>query len=363
MSRHALRLLISGYYGAGNLGDEALLAGLLAALHDAPVTPVVASLDPRATARDHGVAAVDRWRGLPLAVMRSDVVLSGGGGLLQDVTSARSLDYYLSVLRLARLLRKPAVVFAQSLGPLSDAGEHRVKRVLRGIPLGLRDQPSLELAARLGLPARSVADTALLLPPCGPAAGDAAEADGPTVRGVGPADDALVLVPRAGYPAVCNVLRELGRRHLDAGGRLRIVLLHPAADEPEGRRLHARLPGAELVVPTTVAAARSALRGAHAIVSGRLHGMVFGATCGVPVAGLAYDPKVAGFGTEVGAPVVPVPSGGEDGSREAAVAALTRFAADPRLDVEAVERLTARARSGVRWLLDEVLHVGSSNAP
>ena len=356
MSRRDLRLLISGYYGAGNLGDEALLAGLLRALRDAPVTPVVASLDPRATARDHGVAAVDRWRGLPLAVLRADAVLSGGGGLLQDVTSARSLDYYLGVLRLARLLRRPAVVFAQSLGPLSDAGEHRVQRVLRGVPLGLRDQPSLELAARLGLPARSVADTALLLPPC-----DAADLDAPGARAAGPADGALVLVPRAGYPAVCNVLRDLGRRHLEAGGRLRIVLLHAAADEPEGRRLHDRLPGAELVVPATVSAARSALMGAHAVISGRLHGMVFGATCGVPVAGLAYDPKVAGFGAEVGAPVVPVPSGGEDGSREAAVAALTRFVADPRLDTEAVERLTARARGGVRWLLDEVLHVGSSS--
>jgi len=351
MSRRDLRLLISGYYGAGNLGDEALLAGLLGALRDAPVTPVVASLDPRATTRDHGVAAVDRWRGLPLAVLRADAVLSGGGGLLQDVTSARSLDYYLSVLRLARLLRKPAVVFAQSLGPLTDAGEHRVRRALRGVPLGLRDQPSLELAARLGLPARSVADTALLLPPCDAIDGDAAS------------EGALVLVPRAGYPAVCNVLRDLGRRHLDGGGRLRIVLLHPAADEPEGRRLHARLPGAEIVVPATVSEARSALRGAHAVVSGRLHGMVFGATCGVPVAGLAYDPKVAGFGAEVGAPVVPVPSGGEDGSRDAAVAALTRFVAEPRLDAEAVARLTARARAGVRWLLDEVLHVGSSSAP
>jgi len=358
MSRRDLRLLISGYYGAGNLGDEALLAGLLAALREAPVTPVVASLDPRATERDHGVAAVDRWRGLPGAVLRADAVLSGGGGLLQDVTSGRSLGYYLGVLRLARLLRKRAVVFAQSLGPLSDEGEERVRRALRGVPLGLRDQPSLELAARLGLEAHAVADTALLLPPCDPSA-----TDGPAAGDDEAAAGALVLVPRAGYPAVGNVLSDLGRAHLDAGGRLRIVLLHASADEHEGHRLHARLPEAELVVPPTVSAARSALRGARAIVSGRLHGMVLGATCGVPVAGLAYDPKVAGFGAEVGAPVVPVPTGGEDGSREAAVTALTRFSADPRLDVAAVERMTERARSGVRWLLDEVLHVGSSSGP
>ena len=358
MSRRDLRLLISGYYGAGNLGDEALLAGLLVALGDAPVTPVVASLDPRATEREHGVAAVDRWRGMPGAILRADAVLSGGGGLLQDVTSSRSLGYYLGVLRFARLLRKPVVVFAQSLGPLSDIGEERVRHALHGVPLGLRDQPSLELAARLGLPAQAVADTALLLPPCDPSRPDAAG------TGAGePADGVLVLVPRAGYPAVGNVLCDLGRAHLDGGGRLRIVLLHAAADEHEGSRLHARLPEAELVVPSTVPAARSALMGARAIVSGRLHGMVLGATCGVPVAGLAYDPKVAGFGAEVGAPVVPVPTGGEDGSRDAAVATLTRFAADPRLDVEAVERLTARARSGVRWLLDEVLHVGSSSGP
>jgi len=356
LSRRNLRLLISGYYGAGNLGDEALLAGLLVALRGAPVTPVVASLDPRATERDHGVAAVDRWRGLPGAVLRADAVLSGGGGLLQDVTSSRSLGYYLGVLRLARLLRKRAVVFAQSLGPLSDDGEERVRRALHGVPLGLRDLPSLELAARLGLEARAVADTALLLPPC-----DAPAATGPGEDEAG--DGALVLVPRAGYPAVGNVLSDLGRAHLDAGGRLRIVLLHASADEPEGQRLRARLPEAELVVPSTVDAARSALRGAHAIVSGRLHGMVLGATCGVPVAGLAYDPKVAGFGAEVGAPVVPVPTGAEDGSREAAVAALTRFSDDPRLDVAAVERMTARAQSGVRWLLDEVLHVGSSSGP
>ena len=355
MRRRGLRLLISGYYGAGNLGDEALLAGLLEALRGEPVTPVVASVDPRATARDHGVASVDRWRGLPGAILASDAVLSGGGGLLQDVTSHRSLRYYLGVLRFARLLRKPVVVFAQSLGPLSDAGERRVRGALRGVPLGLRDQPSLELAASLGLTAHAVADTALLLP-----ALDGAQLRAPSALHALSADGALVLVPRAGYPAVGNVLADLGRAHLGAGGRLRIVVLHQAADAHEGDRLLARLPEAERVVPTSVAAARAALAGAHAIVSGRLHGMVLGAADGVPVAGLAYDPKVAGFGRDVGAPVVPVPTHDEGGGRDAAVTALTRFVDRPALDTEAVARLTARARSGVRWLLDEVLHVGSS---
>jgi len=340
-----VRLLVSGYYGAGNLGDEALLAGLLAALRGTGVTPIVASLDPGATARDHGVAAVDRWRGLPAALWRADAVLSGGGGLLQDRTSARSLGYYLGVIRLARAIRRQAVVFGQSLGPLSPAGEARVRRALRGVPVGLRDRPSLALAARLGLPAYPVADTALLLP----AATDPAPAD---------AAGTLVLVPRAGHPAVGDVLADLGRRRLAAGGRVRIVSFHAAHDRAEAARLQAALPSAEALAPASVAELRRALTGVHAIVSGRLHGLVLGATVGAPVAGVAYDPKVAGFATELGAPVVAVP-GGANGDPAAASAALQVFVEAPWLDGEALARLTARARDGVRWLLDEALHVGS----
>lgn len=51
------------------------------------------------------------------ALLRSQVVLSGGGGLLQDRTSARNLTYYLGVIRLAKLLRRRVVVFNQSIGP------------------------------------------------------------------------------------------------------------------------------------------------------------------------------------------------------------------------------------------------------
>jgi polysaccharide pyruvyl transferase CsaB len=339
-----VRLLISGYYGAGNLGDEAVLAGLLGALAATDVTPVVASLDPAATTSAHAVAAVHRYHGLPMALWRADAVVSGGGGLLQDVTSARSLGYYLGVLRLARALGKPVAVFGQSLGPLSPAGGVRVRRALAGVPLGLRDAPSLALAARLGLAARPVADPALLV--------DRPPADaGPQAAG------ALVLIPRSGYPAIGAVLEELGRRHLAAGGRVRVALVHPAHDGAEGRRLLGALGAAESVTAATVGGLVAALAGSHAVVSGRLHGLVLGAVAGAPVAGLAYDPKVAGFAATIGAPCPSLPA--DPGAIAAAVAALASFLEAPTLDRAALERATASARDGVRWLLSEALQRGS----
>lgn len=341
-----MRLLISGYYGAGNLGDEALLGGLLTALADTGVRVTVASLDPAATRASHGVASVHRLHGLPVALLSHDAVVSGGGGLLQDTTSGRSLAYYLAVVTAARRLGRRVAVFGQSLGPLSQAGERRVRRALRGVPLGLRDAPSLALAARLGLAAHGVADASLLLPRW-----PAADLDpgGP-----------LALVPRAGHPTVTDLLAEVGRRRTVVGERLRVVLAHPDHDRHEGRRLVAMLGEAEMVAPRDVSELRRALATARAVVSGRLHGLILGAAAGVPVAGIAYDPKVAGFADELAAPVVAVPATGDAAGLATASAMLNAFADRPTLDPAALAALEERARDGVRWLLDDALHVASS---
>ena len=91
------RLVISGYYGFGNAGDEAMLAAILEAIlevvPEADIT--VISGNPRHTAEKHGVKAVGRFdvTGIFNAIKRCDLLISGGGSLLQDVTSNRSLDY------------------------------------------------------------------------------------------------------------------------------------------------------------------------------------------------------------------------------------------------------------------------------
>ena len=324
-----MRVLLSGYYGYGNVGDEALLAGLLAGLRDRGMQPVVLSGDPAGTRALHDVRAVDRYRGLPAAVVACDALVSGGGGLLQDVSSGRSLSYYLSVIRLARWLGKRVVVYGQSVGPLSGAGRRRVGRALTGVPTAVRDAPSAALLSELGIESERVADAALLLqPPERPAA-------------AGP----VMLVPRAKHDDLNAALLEAGRLLRAQAVPVAVVTLHEHEDADAAARLSEGL-GAARLSAATHREALARIATARYVLSARLHGLIFAAVAGVGFAGLVYDPKVAGFLADARAPAF---------ERPVDVRALAAAAIEGRPpDVEAVASLRERARAGIEWL---VLHM------
>ena len=131
------RFVLSGYYGFGNLGDEALLQVIVERLRARwPGCAVdVLSAAPERTARTYGVDATPRMdlARVNAAIGRADVVLSGGGGLLQNVTSLRSLLYYAGVIRSAIRAGKPTMVFAQSIGPLDFWGRAMVRNFCKGL--------------------------------------------------------------------------------------------------------------------------------------------------------------------------------------------------------------------------------------
>ena len=99
--------MLSGYYGFGNAGDEAVLSGILSSLSEALDGDItVLSSNPAYTLEHHNVSAVHRYKQLLPAVAGCDLLISGGGSLLQDATSKRSIYYYLAVLRLAQIMGK-----------------------------------------------------------------------------------------------------------------------------------------------------------------------------------------------------------------------------------------------------------------
>lgn len=324
-----MRVLLSGYYGSGNVGDEALLAGLVAGLRARGLGVAVLSADPGATSRMHGVRAFHRLAGLGPALAWAGAVVSGGGGLLQDATSARSLDYYLGVLRLARASGRRVAVYGQSLGPLGPAGRARVARVLAGVPLAVRDEESLALAGELGLTGVLVADPALLVevpldvaPP---------SRDGP-----------VVLVPRGGQDALNSALESLALQLSEDGVPLAAAAFHPRQDAPAVARLAHMAPTLEVRDASTPAAALRALSGARYVVSVRLHGCILAARLGVGFAGLSYDPKVRGFLSQAVAPAFQRPVD------ERALLNLVRSA--PPIAEHAALHLTRLADEGLDWL-------------
>lgn len=325
-----MRVLISGYYGFGNLGDEALLSGLIGGLRAQGHTPVVLSGDPRATEEQHGVEAVHRLRGLAGAVTRADALVSGGGGLLQDATSRRSLDYYLNVIRFARRTGKRVVVYGQSLGPLSSGGRDAVARCLRGLPVSVRDEQSVKLAREMGLAPVLVADPALLL---------ASEGVEPLPE---PDEAPVVLVPRGGFPQLNAVLEELAQELTEAEVPVAGIAFHPREDNGPLARMKRMVPELQMWEETDPMAVVRRLERARYVVSIRLHGCILAAVSGVGFAGISYDPKVKGFLSQAVAPTFEQPIDGR--------ALLGVALGSPQAEEHAVAHLIRLSQEGMAWL-------------
>lgn len=119
-------VVVSGYYGFDNLGDEAILEEIISEV--GRLVPdkskiVVLSQNPEKTKSVFGVHAVDRWSlsALQPVFANAKLFISGGGGLYQDTTSVKSVVYYAGLATMARLFNVPMVIYAQGVGPLKSA--------------------------------------------------------------------------------------------------------------------------------------------------------------------------------------------------------------------------------------------------
>ena len=101
------KVLLSGYYGFDNSGDDAILKAIIKDLkeNESSIDIVVLSKNPEKTREVYKVKAVDRFNLLEVyrAMKATDLFISGGGSLLQDVTSSRSLWYYLMTMEIILL--------------------------------------------------------------------------------------------------------------------------------------------------------------------------------------------------------------------------------------------------------------------
>lgn len=324
-----MKITVSGYYGFHNTGDEAIALAISRELRARGHSPLLLSHAPDHTRRAYGCASSARMN--PVALLRSllgaQMLWSGGGGLLQDKTSVRNLTYYLALIRGAHLLGRRVVVFNQSIGPLSLEGGARVARVLnqRRTNIIVRDRASLETLQHLGVQARLGGDPALLLSP-----GATVQRDRNTV----------LLAPRGDVSDANAGLKELTRSLQQKGRRVVALSFHPSVDDRAAYSL-----GADEVISTSdPVTALNTIAAAGYVVGVRLHALILAAAAGVPFVGVSYDPKVAGFCADAGAPSVPT-------SFEAAqVCGLVMKNTAP--DWAQVHEMKTRARDSFVWALE-----------
>lgn len=163
---------ISGYYGFHNNGDDALLMALTEDIKREKPNARIAVLShlPKETSEIYRVDAVSRVNVLSLVrtLKKTKVLISGGGSLLQDETSSKSLWYYLIIIKLAKKLGAKVMQFANGFGPVNKASNQSLtaKTINECVDvITLRDRASREEMEKIGVtkPIEVTSDPAMLL--------------------------------------------------------------------------------------------------------------------------------------------------------------------------------------------------------
>ncbi|MEI3305450.1 MAG: polysaccharide pyruvyl transferase CsaB [Dysosmobacter sp.] len=299
-------VVICGAYGRGNAGDDAILEAILQEMRsldpDMPMT--VLSKDPKSTRLTYRVQAVHRanfpaWH---RAMHHAKLYINGGGSLIQDVTSRRSLWYYLHNIQTAKRCGCKVQMYGCGIGPvIRESHRKMAARVLNANvdAITLREPDSLEELRAMGVDKPEIlltADPAL------------------TLRQA-PEDQTDSVLLRAGIPPhgryICFALRrwkgfeekaplfskaaEYAYRTYGLTPVFAAVEKHldPGANQMAARGLS--VPHYFLNDAGSAGTIIGALSRMEIVVSMRLHALIFAAGQGIPLAGVVYDPKVSAF--------------------------------------------------------------------
>ena len=157
-SKTITKIMISGYYGFNNTGDEAILKSMVGAFKEKipQIKITVLSHNPLQTSQTYQVKAINRLHLIDIMRCSRDtnLFISGGGGLLQDSTGKGwSILYYLGLILAVKIVKVPVMIYAQGIGPVNkQINKKLIKWILNKVNLiTVRDNPSKELLENLGV--------------------------------------------------------------------------------------------------------------------------------------------------------------------------------------------------------------------
>ncbi len=350
------RVVLIGYQGMGNLGDEAILSGIEELLRGTGLEVIAVASGGRAPIA--AFASADRvptprflpGRAMRRAIRRANFMVIAGGGLLNDhwpTLIPRLLTWSI----VARLLGARVGWVAAGMGPI----RHRHSRWLARATLRLasfvsvRDQASAALvrAIRGGEAPPVMADPAFFLPLPAPNA---------DARGVALIVRGLVPVGSGNAAPVAAAVADMALAEQRAGTPVTLISLHPGEDDAMTGEVNAAVAsraGAPLRIRNLAAdpgAALAELAGFETVISMRLHGVLLAALAGRPWVAIAYDPKVEALAAMLGLPQSVVPVEGITAVRLEAALAEARRPESVEMTAAAVKRARARLPELQAWL-------------
>lgn len=304
-------IVISGYYGFDNSGDDAILKAIVEGFKnsDEKLNIIALSNDPPSTEKIYGIKAVYRFNiaEVKRVVKTCDLFISGGGSLLQDVTSTRSLLYYLMLMKIAKKYKRKVMVYANGVGPI-DGRLNRLltKNILEKVDLiSLRDEESRDFIQELGVENRNVYVTAD--PVFSLEAISKEEADSILSKENIPRDKPLVGIAirdwKNNESLIDNMARASDYMVESYGVNIVLIPMHYPEDLEISKRLLARIKNNSSYVlkeKYNVDEVMGVINELEMILAMRLHSLIYAATQEVPMIGIVYDPKIIGFLNTIG---------------------------------------------------------------
>jgi len=295
------KIVISGYYGFNNVGDEAILYAILESIkkwqEDVHIT--VLSKDPKSTSQNYGVFAAPRWplRRVQKELRDCDLFLTGGGGLLQDKTGPKSIPYYLGLMRIARKYGARTALFASGIGPVKTSiWRFFIRQQLEKLDfLSVRDEQSKELLEKWGVKKEIevIPDPVFLLDPVRETGGEAdliregAVGEGPRIIVAPRSSPGEKELDPAPWVELCR------RLQIEQGAQVILWALHGEEDGELCSEIKAKVDGViRLEANYTIDRFLEVLQAADLLIGVRLHSLILGGVAGCPLLGISYDPKV-----------------------------------------------------------------------
>lgn len=307
----AKRIVVCGSYGRGNAGDDAILKAVVRGIYEVePSAEVcVMSKNPKQTSVRYNVRSIYTFNIFKMfcEMRKACLYINGGGSLIQDSTSSRSLYFYLFTLFVAKLSACDVMMYGCGIGPVRRNGNRRLaaKVIEKNVDcITLRDPDSYDELMRMGVRKPKMflaADPTLEIS----AAPENEIRKVFRAEGLEGSENYLCLAIRnwKNIDEKIEQIAESARYAAERYGlKIALIPMERAKDITIAERIKTLLPQDAIIIQGeydvhTVIGILSKMR---IIMAMRLHALVFGAGQGVATIGIAYDHKVTGFMNYIG---------------------------------------------------------------
>lgn len=299
-------ILISGYYGFKNSGDDSLLEAIIKDIKRYKESPniTVLSANPKETAKKYRVKAINRFNIFAITkhMKKAGLLISGGGTLVQDATSTKSLLYYLTVIKIAIKKGVKVMLYSNGIGPLRNEGN--IKRAVKTLNkvdiITLRDPASKDLLDELGVdkPKKLIsADPVFGIEKFNRERGrsilnkfDVPHDKKLLIVSVRKTRDTNVNFEQT-IAKMCDYISE------KYGFYTVFIPMQTIKDEPLSKSILSRMKNPAKVINARMCAEDiiSVMSSADLCIGMRLHSLIYSTIGNVPVIGISYDPKIKSF--------------------------------------------------------------------